>query len=170
MAQEIRIRAEGTFYWVAQSMTASTSGAGYYTGSLTAPPLTGANTVNILGYVQDGLTVNPGYVVETIYDRGTASHFKKVRTDAPTVAVKQLYGVTGNFPPTATGAGASATMPLYYLEWKMTAPEQAASVYYRFYNATPLAPKITEAEKGNSQDFSFVCTNIAGPTASGYLG
>ena len=168
MANEIRVRSEGTLRWIAQSAGAGYVAAGIYSAA------TASGAANLLGYVQDGMSIQQDHAVEAIYNRGVVDHFKQLQIAAGKLTFNVFYapsGVTGNMIPTATAAGASSTLPLFWVEWKSTAQEQLSAYYYDFLNTTHAnSPKLIEGERGNRVEYSFNFTHFNGPTASGYLG
>lgn len=168
MANEIRIRSEGTLRWITQA-----GGSGYVPGA-SVTGATGAAVATLLGYVQDGMSIQQDHQVEPVFNRGVVQHYKQTQIAAGRVNFSVFYapsGVTGDLIPTATAAGASSTLPLFWLEWKSTAPEQGSAFYYDFLNCTHAnSPKLTEGERGNRLEYSFYFTHFNGPTASGYLG
>lgn len=162
---EIRVLPEGTLRWMQQA-----SGSGYQTQT-SAPYTASGAASNLIGFVQEGMSLQQKRQITPIYNRGLPSHFKQSQLDAGQLSFQVAWGITGDYPPTATAAAASSTLPLLFMEWKSTAPEAGAAIYHQFYNCTWMdAQKITERAKGNEDAMSFFFTHMVGPTASGYLG
>ena len=153
---EIRNRAEGTLRWV----QASGSGTAWATAS--------APTSGLLGYVRN-FTWTSGRTIQVISDRGVPTHNKLVSKEGINVSFDVAYGVTGDYPPTnATGSG--ATVPMVHMEFKMTAKEAGAGIYYQFYGMPIASMNFTEGDNENTISFQGVALAMIGPTGSGYLG
>ena len=156
MPNEVRNLAEGTLRWVQASGT-----GGWATASAPASGL--------FGYIQGGMNFQQPRQYETVYNRGTAGHFKLVRVENGKLSFDLLWGVTADYPPTAVTASGVSTNQIH-LEWRNTAPEAGGALYWQFYNCVQATPKVTENERGDQVSFEFLYLAHNGTTASGYLG
>lgn len=153
---EIRNRHEGTLRWV----VASGSGTAWATAS--------APTSGLLGFVRN-FTWNSGRTIQVISDRGTPNHNKLVSKEGITVSFDLAYGITGDYPGMNV-SGSGATVPMIHGEFKMTAKEAGAAIYYQFYGLPIASQNFTEGDQENTISFQGVALGMNGPTASGYLG
>lgn len=153
---EIRNLPEGTLSWVQSSGT-----GGWGTG---ATPASG-----VMGFVQAGMSFQQPQTFTPYYNRGTAGGFKFVQKQAGTLTFKLAYGITADYPPTATTAVGVST-PQIHFEFKAASPENnVTGLYWRFHNCVNGGPKITEGAAQDEADFSFQFLTYSGVNASGML-
>jgi len=104
-----------------------------------------------------------------IMDRGTISHHKSVSQTPPDFSFDILWGVTAAYPPTnVTGSG--ATVPMVHFEYKATAKEDGAALYYQIHGVALNSIQFSEGDEANNATFAGQALAIVGPTASGFLG
>ena len=153
---EVRNAHEGKLYWIA----ASGSGGTFATAS--------AASGYLFAYV-DAFTHTSAQSVTQIMDRGTLSHHKKVGDVAHQVSFTIKEGITGQYPNPASGSGAS--VPMFHLEFKQLAPEDAAvtGIYYHFNGCVATQMQFTEGAESNTRQYTVVALGYDGPTGSGYL-
>jgi len=151
---EVRNRKEGALRWV----QASGSGLTWATASAAATAL--------MGFVRN-FTWTSANTIQTISDRGTPNHHKKVDAQPINGSFDVAWANTGQFPNPAVSSG--ATVEMVHLELKMTAPEAGAAYYYQFHGAAITQRQFTEGDQENALSFQFVALAMNGPTASGYI-
>jgi hypothetical protein len=142
-------------------------------GKGTAWATASAPQSGLFGYVQLGANFNLGNEFVGIEDRGEWKHSKRVRTIQPGGQFSVLEGITGDWPDAGQIATASgATVPMIHLEFKMEYVELGAGsgYYFQFMGVPwPGGVAITEAENGNTRQYTWQGLSANGPTASGYL-
>lgn len=151
---EIRNLPEGVLSWVQSSGT-----GGWATASAPASGL--------VGYVQGGMNFQQPRQYETVYNRGTAGHFKLVRVENGKLSFDVLYGITADYPPTAITASGVSTNQIH-LEWKVTAPEIGGVQYWQFMNCVQATPKVTENERGDQASFEFQYLSHLGESVAAF--
>ena len=130
---EIRSRLEGTLSFV----QASGSGVTWATGT---SPASG-----VLAYVTN-FQFTSASTVSAAGDRGTPTHNKLI-SRAP-IAASFTIMHTGNIPLPASGAGAS--VPMYHLEFRASAPEIAPTGFYARIMGVPVSQlQFTEGDLDN---------------------
>lgn len=158
---EVRVKAEGTL----RGVQASGSGRTWATAASPASAL--------YGYVQNGMTITSAQTVVQIMERGVPDHNKIVEKQGIKVSMKQMLAYqTGFTTPMVLATASGSTVPMQHMEWRMAAGEignGTTGMYYQFYGVVPDSIKITEDDKGNTIDWSFVCLGYTGPTGSGFL-
>jgi hypothetical protein len=152
---EPRNRREGALVWLA----ASGSGHVWATAS-------GASG-RLLGYVRD-FNWTSGQTIVPFADRGTPSGWKQVSKEVQSLSFQVAYAITGNWPTSlASGSGASVAMAL--LEFRMTAPEAAAAIWYQFHGCPIDQLQFAEGDNENTQTVTMRALAMIGPTGSGYI-
>lgn len=151
---EVRVMIEGSMRLV----QASGSGTAWQTASAPAS--------GIFGFVQS-MTFTSAQTVTTISDRGRPNHHKITQLAPIDLTVNYLW--TGATPEAASGA--SATVPLWHMEYRASANEIGATsaFYYDFYGAALQSVQFTEAAAGNTIAAKYVCLGMSGENPSGYL-
>lgn len=153
---EIRNQQEGSLRWVA----ASGSGSAWATAS-------GATTA-LMAFCR-AFTVDSGRNITTVSDRGVPSHHKLASKTPVNVSFDLAWGITANYP-SLVASGSGATVPMIHMEYKSTAPEAGAAIYYQFHGVALTNQNFQEGETENTIRFQGVALAMNGPTASGYLG
>jgi hypothetical protein len=149
---EVRSLPEGALYWV----QASGSGTAWATASAPASGL--------FGYVQS-MNFTSGRRVVAVMDRGVPTHWKQVGRDPINLSVN--FAWTGATPTAVSGA--SASVPMWHLEYKADYPEAAnTATYYQFYGVVVTNMQWTEGDQ-DTVGLTMQALAMNGPTASGYL-
>jgi hypothetical protein len=143
-----------------RAVQASGSGRSWATG--TTPPSA------LLGYVQS-FTFTSAQNVVTISERGVPDHHKVAAKTPIDLNVNYLW--TGGGLTALTASGAS--MPLYHMEYRASAPEignGTTGFYYQFMGAALVQAQLTEQAEGTVIAAQYRCLAMVGSTGSGYLG
>lgn len=149
---EVRTLAEGTLYWVA----ASGSGRTWATAS--------APTSGLFGFVQS-MNYSSARRIVPVSERGVPNHFKQVGVDPISLSV--TFAWTGATPTAISGA--SASVPLWHLEYKADYPEAASTAtYYQFNGVVVQSMQWTEGDQ-DTLSMTMQALAMTGPTASGYI-
>lgn len=149
---EVRNLAEGTLYWV------QASGSGRTWATASAP------NSGLFGYVQS-MTYGSAQRLVAAMDRGVPQHWKFVARDPINITV--TFAWTGSTPSAVSGA--SASVPMWHLEYKADYPEAAGTAsYYQFCGVVVQNMQFTEADQDTVQ-FTMQALAMTGPTASGYI-
>lgn len=152
---EVRVQSEGSM----RAVQASGSGRTWTTGA--TPPSA------ILGYVQD-FSFTSAAQIATIMERGNPDHHKMQSKTPIDLTVNYLW--TGGMPTALTASGAS--MPMYHLEYRASAPEVgngSTGAYYQFMGAALVQAQFQERPEGNIINAQYRCLAMTGPTGSGFL-
>lgn len=151
---EVRVQVEGSLRFV----QASGSGRSWATGS--------APTSGLLAFVQS-FQFTSAQTITTISDRGIPDHHKITQKAPIQLTVNALW--TGANPLAASGA--SATVPMYHLEFRASAGEigAASAFYYDFYGAALQQVQLQEQAAGNTIQLQYMCLGMSGANTSGYL-
>ena len=158
---EVFVRAEGGLSMV----QASASGGGasgaraWATGS--APP----SALNF-AYV-DSFSFTSAQQIATIRNRALPTHHKQTMLDP--ISLNFTLKWTGAF--TAVLSASGATMPLAHLEFKASEPLVAAASgrYYQFMGVAITQQQFTEADDGDTIQFTCVALGMSGANPSGFL-
>lgn len=156
MANEIYNQADGALRWVQASATGDNPYTAWKTGS--APPS------GVLGYVQS-LSYTSGEALTTIKDRGQLMHHKRSSRNEIQVTFQTLW--TGAKPNLSAYNASVAMMNLEY-EQDTSIIGQSAN-YVQFHGVAIESLQFSEAENGNTMQYTCRALGMNGPTASGYI-
>ena len=116
------------------------------------------------------------HLVSAVMDRGVPQHHKLMSHGVTELTFTILGGVTAEWPtgntaigPTSLGLGA---VPQFNFEWKQAidpVESDLTGIWYQFHGVVIVSDNLTEAEEGNTKQFTVRAKAVQGPTASGYL-
>lgn len=149
---EVRNLAEGVLYWV------QSSGSGRTWATASAPQS------GLFGFVQS-MTFTSAQRLAAAVNRGVPDHWKHIGRDPINLTV--TFAWTGATP--VASSGASASVPMWHLEYKADYPEAAGTAsYYQFHGVVVQSQQFTEGDQDTVQ-FTMQALAMNGPTASGYM-
>lgn len=156
MANEVYVMSEGALRWVQASGSGENPYSAWKTGS--APPS------GVLAYVQS-FSYTSGAALTTIKDRGVPMHHKRTSLNEIQVTFQTLW--TGAKPNLSAY---NASVPMMNLEFEQdaTLPVQSAN-YVQFHGVAIESLQFSEAENGNTMQYTCRALGMNGPTASGYI-
>jgi hypothetical protein len=157
---EVRVFAEGALRWA----QASGTGGAWSTAS--------AATTALVGFVQAGTQQSSAQRAITVTDRGMPKHHKVIGKDPISLTINFLQAVTANDPALSVTTSLGASTPMLHFELKSDSVElgNGSATYRQFRYAVLTDNQWSEEEEGNKCQQTWVCLEMNGPTASGYLG
>lgn len=156
MANEVKVKAEGSF-WLVQASGANPTGWN-----------TGVTPVSaLLGYVES-FTFASGRNLVTMSDRGIPKHHKEGSKMPIDVTINFKW--TGAYPQAASAAG-GGTVPLWHGELKYTEKDVGAASgrYYQFYGIAEQQAQFTENEDGNVIAVTYRALGMSGANTTGFM-
>lgn len=153
---EVRTLREGELWWVQASATGTTV-TGWQTASAPASGL--------FGYVRS-FTFTSGATYQAISERGTPNHWKKVSLEPVNGTI--TFDWTGTTPAPAQ-SGASASVPMFNMEYIARAPELSNSGRFYQFHACVIASESWTEGTPDSYSVQFQALAMSGANATGYL-